>query len=212
MAGVIKDKLFFFGSFEGTMERAGITRSTDAVPTAAIRAGDFSGLPVTIYDPTTGNPDGTNRQPFAGNRIPVNRINPISNRIQNLAPLPNQAGTSQGTLNNYFSSGTEKLNRYNYDFKANWNPTGSLALWVQVQPHGCRLGSKFVFGELGGPGRGGQRPEVSDVASTSPPLLPRPFSDFPVDGTIAITRMDNSGIYPGYGEDRQRNLGHPEHQ
>jgi len=67
---VIKDKLFFFGSFEGTLERAGITRPTDAVPTAAIRAGDFSGLPVTIYDPMTGSPDGTGRQPFANNQFP----------------------------------------------------------------------------------------------------------------------------------------------
>jgi hypothetical protein len=201
---VIKDKLFFFGSFEGTMERAGITRSTDAVPTASIRAGDFSGLPVTIYDPTTGNPDGTDRQPFAGNRIPANRINPISNRIQSLAPLPNQAGTSQGTLNNYFSSGTEKLNRYNYDFKANWNPTGSLALWAKYSRMDAVVGSKFVFGEeLGGPGlsRAGA-PEVSDVRVNIPTFgYTKTFSPtFLVDGTIAITRMDNSGIYPGYGK------------
>ena len=42
----------------------------------------------TIYDPATGNPDGTERQTFAGNRIPANRINPVSSRIQALAPLP----------------------------------------------------------------------------------------------------------------------------
>jgi len=159
------------GGTPGTpLERAGITRATDAVPTASIRAGDFSGLPVTIYDPATGNPDGGERQPFAGNRIPANRINAISNRIQNLTPLPNQAGTSQGTLNNYFSSGTEKLNRYNYDFKVNWNPTSSLAVWAKYSRMDAVVGSQFVFGEeLGGPGlsRAGA-PEVSDVRVNIP--------------------------------------------
>jgi hypothetical protein len=72
-------------------------------------------LPVTLYDPLTGNPDGTGRQPFAGNHYPRGRISPISRKIQEKAPLPNLPGTSQGTLSNYFNSGTEKLNRYNYD-------------------------------------------------------------------------------------------------
>ena len=214
---VIKDKLFFFGSFEGTLERAGITRSTDAVPTAAIRAGDFSGLPVTIYDPTTGNPDGTNRQPFAGNRIPVNRINPISNRIQNLAPLPNQAGTSQGTLNNYFSSGTEKLNRYNYDFKANWNPTRQPCAVGEVQPHGCRRGIEIRLRR----GVGRTRPEQGRRSRgvRCPRQYPHLWlhQDFfsHLSGGWNHRHHPHGQLrhLPGiWKEDRQRNLGHPEHE
>src|SRR5262249_11977909 len=180
------------------------TRPTDAVPTAAIRGGNFASLPVTIYDPSTGNPDGSGRAPFAGNLIPANRINSVSNKIQSLAPLPNQAGTSQGTLNNYFSSGTEKLNRYNYDVKVNWNPTSSLAVWGKYSRMDASVGSKFVFGEdLGGPGlsRAGA-PEVSSVGVNIPTFgYTKTFSPtFLLDGTIAITRMDNAGIYPGYGK------------
>src|SRR5436189_2633253 len=43
------------------------------VPDAALRGGDFSnarnanGSLQTIYDPTTGNPDGSGRTPFPGN-------------------------------------------------------------------------------------------------------------------------------------------------
>ena len=201
---IIKDKLFFFGSFESTLERAGITRPTDNVPTAAIRAGDFSGLPVTIYDPTTGNPDGSNRQPFAGNAIPAGRINAISRKIQALAPLPNMAGTSQGTINNFFSSGTEKLNRYNYDFKVNWNPTNTLVIWGKYSRMDAAVDSKFAFGEqLGGPGlsRAGA-PEVSEVKVNIPTFgYTKTFSPtFLLDGTIAITRHDNHGVYPGYGK------------
>jgi hypothetical protein len=199
-----KDKLFFFGSFEGTLERAGISRPTDAVPTAAIRTGDFNGLPVTIYDPNTGNPDGGGRQPFAGNRIPGNRINPVSNKIQSFAPLPNMPGTSQGTLNNYYSSGTERLNRYNYDFKVNYNPVSNLTLWGKYSRMDAAVASKFVFGEeLGGPGlsRAGA-PEVSDVKVNIPTFgYTKTFSaTFLVDGTLAFTSMDNAGTYPGYGK------------
>ena len=202
---IVKDKLFFFGSFESTLERAGITRATDAVPTAAIRAGNFSGLPVTIYDPaSTSILDGTDRQPFPGNVVPAARINPISRRIQDLAPLPNLAGTSQGTLNNYFSSGTEKLNRYNYDLKINWNPKSDLAIWGKYSRMDASVDSKFAFGDqLGGPGlaRAGA-PEVTPTDVSIPTFgYTKTFSPtFLVDGTFAINRMDMSGTYPGYGK------------
>jgi len=200
---IIRDKLFYFGSFEGTLERAGITRPSDSVPTAAIREGNFGGLPVTIHDPTTGNPDGSDRLPFPNNVIPASRIHPISRKIQSLAPLPNLPGTSQGTLNNYFSSGTEKLNRYNYDVKINWNPQSSLALWGKYSRMDAYVTSKFAFGELGGPGlsRAGA-PEVTPTDVNIPTFgYTKTFSPtFLLDGTFAINRMDMAGTYPGYGK------------
>jgi hypothetical protein len=200
---IVKDKLFFFGSFEGTLERAGITRQSDSVPTASIRAGNFGGLPATIHDPMTGNLDGTGRQPFPGNVIPAARIHPISNKIQGQAPLPNLPGTSQGTLNNFFSSGTEKLNRYNYDFKVNWNPASDLSIWGKYSRMDAMVDSNFVFGDLGGPGlaRAGA-PEVTPTTVNIPTFgYTKTFSPtFLLDGTIAINRMDMSGTYPGYGK------------
>ena len=47
------------------------------MPPPALRAGDFSqafnpdGSLQVIYDPLTGNPDGTGRTPFPGNVIPA---------------------------------------------------------------------------------------------------------------------------------------------
>src|SRR2546425_11146872 len=70
-----KDKLFFFGSYDGTYERDNRSTGLVTVPTAALRAGDFSGTGTTIYDPTTGNADGTGRTPFADqSAIPVDPI------------------------------------------------------------------------------------------------------------------------------------------
>src|SRR3989449_5561321 len=59
-----KDKLFFFGSYNGTYERDNRNTGLVTLPTAAIRAGDFSSTGTNIYDPTTGNPDGTGRSQF----------------------------------------------------------------------------------------------------------------------------------------------------
>jgi hypothetical protein len=81
---MVRDKLFFFFSYEGTRKRVGIV-DTQTVPTAAQRAGDFSALlPKTaIKDPDTG-------QPFPGNLIPTSRQEPLATAVlNNFYPLPN---------------------------------------------------------------------------------------------------------------------------
>jgi len=89
----IKNKTFFFGSYEGFRLRQGVPYTT-TVPTAAERTGNFSasGL-ATIYDPLSVNPNCPTtstcpRTPFAGNIIPSTRINPTSTYLLNLYPLP----------------------------------------------------------------------------------------------------------------------------
>src|SRR5437867_1592041 len=68
-----KNKLFFFGDWERTVRRQNAS-AFRTVPTAALREGDFSGTGARIYDPTTGNPDGSRRQLFPNERIPANRL------------------------------------------------------------------------------------------------------------------------------------------
>ncbi len=75
---VVKDRALLFGNAERVRERRSNTRGS-IVPTAAMRAGDFSGLP-TLFDPLNNEPAG-NRAPFPGNRLPSNRISPISQKI-----------------------------------------------------------------------------------------------------------------------------------
>ena len=78
---IIKDKTFFFFSYEGTRIDKSVTRAV-SVPTIAMRAGDFSGLN-PIYDPATTRVDPSLpcnstectyiRDPFPNNIIPTNR-------------------------------------------------------------------------------------------------------------------------------------------
>ena len=91
---IIKNKTFFWFAAEDYHDVQ--TRSVSVImPTAAERAGDFSALTaqgrsVVIYDPlTTRTVNGAVvRDPFPGNRIPGNRINPVAAAMLKYLPMP----------------------------------------------------------------------------------------------------------------------------
>lgn len=83
LGGPIKrDKLFFFGNYEGFREAATGNPPVGRVLTQNERNGVFA---TTITDPTTGTP-------FPNNTVPQDRFDPISRRILDLVPLPNNPG------------------------------------------------------------------------------------------------------------------------
>jgi hypothetical protein len=88
------NRTFFYFSFETSRGSTATDVLNPTVPLPAWRSGDFSGLPA-IYDPTTG-------QPFPGNIIPANRINPVSKLLQDrFYPTPNFGNTSVLTSQNF---------------------------------------------------------------------------------------------------------------
>ncbi len=105
---VRRNKTFFFSSWERTRQLTGDT-VLSTVPTLNNRAGDFSDLrnaagdPIAIFDPLT-------RQPFAGNVIPADRIDPVVRAALQYYPLPNRAGTA-AHANNYGGTSESTLRR-----------------------------------------------------------------------------------------------------
>src|SRR5262249_9588104 len=108
-------RTFFFFAYEGLREEIP-TVITTSVPTELQKAGDFSqtfasnGQLVAIYDPWTTVPDPARpgqyiRTPFAGNRIPQNRLDPVAVNIQSYFPRPTSPGDPGTGLNNFFFSG-----------------------------------------------------------------------------------------------------------
>jgi hypothetical protein len=79
---IVKDKLFFFGTYQGTQTRNIAGGLSAFVLTPAQRGGDFSGLSRQLIDPL-------NKQPFPGNFIPTSRINPVTQKL--LPLIPNSA-------------------------------------------------------------------------------------------------------------------------
>lgn len=67
---ILRDKTFFFGSFEALRTRQNQIFNS-AVPDPAMLTGDFSSLSKPIIDPTTG-------QPFPNNQIPADRFDPAA--------------------------------------------------------------------------------------------------------------------------------------
>lgn len=112
---IIRNRAFFFGSWERSMINRGKTYVT-TVPTALQRSGDFSGL-APIYDPATtvALANGTfSRSLFTGNRIPANEINQAAAKLLAVLPLPT---FSNLTINNYVNSPTTTNRANRFDFR-----------------------------------------------------------------------------------------------
>jgi hypothetical protein len=82
---ILKNKLFFFGTYQETRIRQAPAGAIAFVPTAAERSGDFSGLAAQLLDPVT-------RVPVPGKRIPSNLLSPVTLFILKQVPLPKGAG------------------------------------------------------------------------------------------------------------------------
>ena len=95
---IAKNKVFFFGSFEGYKRSRALSRRSSTCRTRrSARATSAEplnndGTQQIIYNPFTGDANGTGRQPFANNQIPAGMINPIALKVLQLYPLPNTAG------------------------------------------------------------------------------------------------------------------------
>jgi Carboxypeptidase regulatory-like domain len=89
---IVRSKAFFFGDYQGLRQDQGRTFLI-TVPTPELRRGDLSAIGNRIFDPATG-------QPFAGNMIPADRIDPIARQAANIWPLPNRPGLVDNYLEN----------------------------------------------------------------------------------------------------------------
>lgn len=143
---IIRNKLFFFASYEGTKNRQNDSR-IESVPTVAIRNGDFRGTNTNIYDPLTGNPDGSGRQIISCNGVQnvicPDRISPIIKKILPLIPAPNLPGE----VNNYFASAGFLFDRWTVDSKVNWNVNTKLNVWGRYSILDFFTVNETIFGK-----------------------------------------------------------------
>lgn len=109
---IVKNKLFFFGSYQGTQLRNISEANSAIVPSAAERSGNFSEIPRQLVDPFTGNP-------YPNNQIPVSQFAPASVKLLSLIPEP----TAPGNLAYYSLPDSEHENQFltraDYDMNKN---------------------------------------------------------------------------------------------
>ncbi len=108
-----RDRTFFFVDYQGQRQTIGRT-VISTVPTVLQRQGVFTesigGRVPVIYDPTTTVPlpgSGVSRSQFAGNAIPVSRMDPVARALLERYPMP----TGAGTANNYRRTDNETVDQ-----------------------------------------------------------------------------------------------------
>jgi hypothetical protein len=145
---IVKDKLFFFADYQGTRRRTGGS-GIFTVPTTAERDGDFSSLGVPIFDPKTGNPDGSGRTPFLNNQIPSNRLSAAAMNLVALLPSPNY-GPPAAFNNNFISSGSEAFDSDQFDVRADHNIRDNFRYFGRFSYARFDKNSPAAFGPVAG--------------------------------------------------------------
>jgi hypothetical protein len=194
---VMRNKLFYFVSYEGTRDRQALSR-TVSVPTEAMRRGDLRASTTPIYDPLTGAPNGAGRTPFPNNVIPADRIDPVVQRLIAQIPLPNlrNADGSIPPTDNYFVQAPFIFNRWTVDSKINWNASDKLNLFGRFSVLDFFTENGTVFGQqLQGQAMGTSNPGTGEgnTYNVSAGATYTLTSNLLVDAHVGFVRM-NSGV------------------
>jgi hypothetical protein len=162
-----RNRTFWFASYEGLREDRGLSQ-VFTVPTPEQLAGDFSrtfnsaGQLVVIGDPLTTRPDPNNpgkfiRDPFPGNRIPADRIDPVAATIRSFWAPPNAPGTVAGA-NNFVGNGTARNVQDQFSIRLDHAINAQHTISARFALSNVQRGAVDFFGNGGGwvnPGGGG---------------------------------------------------------
>ncbi len=149
---IVKDKVFFFGDYQGMRSRSG-GAYWGTVPTQDFRDGNFakySGT-YTIFDPATGNADGTGRSAFPDNKIPASRISAPARTLLSRLPMP----TGTGDEMNYRKVASAALDQNQMSSRVDYNMSGESRLFARYSLFRASYDIPGVFGDLGGDPMGG---------------------------------------------------------
>jgi hypothetical protein len=125
-----RNKSFFYFTYAKIIQPAAIAiNSGETVPTALMKQGNFTEIPVAIYDPASTS--GSTRLPFAGNLIPQNRWSKISSNILPAIPAPNLPGVT----GNYTYTNLQTTDDYIWSIKLDHSITerNRVSFWMDKE-------------------------------------------------------------------------------
>jgi hypothetical protein len=155
---VLKDKVFFFGDYQGVRQKVGIA-NTMTVPTSHLLTTCLSGNGCDfseyvnaghqIYDSTTG-------LPFPNAVIPNSRLSPTALKLFTLLKpyAPNTPGTFGGFSENYAGSGSGLFNSDQWDVRGDAVLNQRMHVFGRFSRFTDTLTGKTLFGNAGGAGFG----------------------------------------------------------
>lgn len=205
---IIKDKLFFFGNFEGYRERRTASQTITS-PTDLQRAGDFSqtftssGAPMIIYNPfsTRANPSSPGayiRDAFSGNKIPSALMSPVATAVLKYYPKPNLLGLPNSGAQNLFLQGPTPINKENYGIRLDYNLTSTRRLSGRYTRDALDWGFTNYFGNIADTdGRHILIPRQSVFIEYTDTMAPTLL----LDAKIGVNRENEHTMAPGAGFD-----------
>lgn len=156
-----KNRTFFYFDYEGVRLNANTLIDTFTPPTQW-RTGDFSGSGATIVDPTTN-------QPFPNNRVPANRINPVSAKALPLF-FPDPTSSSAAlSAPNFVTTYPETYNVNGVDGRLDHIFSQNHHVWGRItQKTISNVGTDAnAFGAAGAAGDGSYNPTMGPFSSPS---------------------------------------------
>jgi hypothetical protein len=215
---IARNKLFFFGDYQHTIDHAGRTQRA-TIPPVAFRTGDFSSAATKIYDPLTGNVDGTGRLAFPNNNInqkydaatdtwsPANRISPIAAAILANIPAPNLTA-AVGQTNFQQDYVRDKLND-SFDAKINYQLSVKDAVSGRLSFLRPRQTDPPVFGVYGGGGKDFAGTGTDTTYSTGLNYTRTLSSTLVMEARGGMNYFHNVAVAPGDGLTTAKDLGIP---
>jgi hypothetical protein len=204
---IVRNKFFYFGSWERYQDRRGFNQNL-AVPTTKLRNGDFSEVAAAyaafrLYNPFTGGAGGVGREQFANAAIPAGLIDPIAKGVLSYYPLPNttQDLNSNQILDDYVIGRVGKVDRDNYDLKLTWQRTAAHSVWGKFATLDADVVDNFQLGFDQG-SFGHTRVYVGTVGHTwtlSPTLI--------LDGNFGLDFQNQEVTGPDFGTNFGLDLG-----
>jgi Carboxypeptidase regulatory-like domain/TonB dependent receptor len=175
-----KDKLFFFGDYQGTRSHVGGTQQA-RIMTQAERSGNLSLIGKNIYDPyeTTdashqtllldgsGNPillSPENRTQFPGNVIPASRLSPQTQALLSKLPV---GANGTGLQPNFFGSGSNVLDSDGFDVRPDYYATNKLHVFTRYSYQKFTRSGPGLFGTALGGNALPSDPSVGNFAGNS---------------------------------------------
>jgi hypothetical protein len=206
---ILKNKLFYFGSWE-RYDTKRPTTYTYTVPTAKMRAGDFSEVAAAypafrLFNPYTGAA-GVGREQFTNNVIPANMLSPIALNAMKYFPAVNSALDLNRNLlfDDYTQLRKETQLRDNIDLKINYQLNPNATVWGKfgmMDNEGS--GNNFVLG-FDNPSVGDTRVYLTTFGTTWT-LGPTTV----LDANLGMSRQDQTVLPADYGTNYGLELGIP---
>jgi len=140
---LIKNKLFFFGNYQGIRIRSESELKNFTIPWPEFTQGDFSGLRAddspsigVIYDATTGSSAaGIPREPFSDNMIPESRWDSAARNVMAMFPQPNANLEGRVPSNNYVAPLTQSQDVDQGDFRLDYRHSDKDMLFGSISWH-----------------------------------------------------------------------------